>query len=65
MSTGDGYPKDASTRMCFHFFAHLRAALGASSFWRTWRPCAHHISADSLFHGLPLTMSSVLKKQPH
>jgi hypothetical protein len=28
-------------------------ALGASSFWRTWRPHAHHFSADSLFHGLP------------
>jgi hypothetical protein len=25
-------------------------ALGASSFWRTWRPHAHHFSADSLFH---------------
>ena len=29
-------------------------ALGASSFWRTWRPHAHHFSADSLFHGLPM-----------
>jgi len=29
-------------------------ALGASSFWRKWRPHAHHFSADSLFHGLPM-----------
>jgi hypothetical protein len=27
----------------------LGACIGASSFWRTWRPHAHHFSADSLF----------------
>ena len=37
-------------------------ALGASSFWRTWRPYAHHFSADSLFHGLP--MCSVFRSEP-
>ena len=37
-------------------------ALGASSFWRTWRPHAHHFSADSLFHGLP--MCSVFRSKP-
>ena len=37
-------------------------ALGASSFWRTWRPHAHHFSADSLFHGLP--MCSVFRSEP-
>jgi len=26
-----------------------RSVIGASSFWRTWRPHAHHFSADSLF----------------
>jgi hypothetical protein len=37
-------------------------ALGASSFWRTWRPHAHHFCADLLFHGLP--MCSVFRSKP-
>ena len=28
------------------------SALGAGSFWRTWRPHSHHFFADSLFIGL-------------
>ena len=38
-------------------------ALGASSFWRTWRPHAHHFSTDSLFHGLPM-FCSVFRSTP-
>ena len=30
------------------------SALGAGSFWRTWRPHSHHFFAESLFIGLPM-----------
>jgi hypothetical protein len=40
--------------------------LGASSDWRTWRPRAHHFSADSLFHGFcPCAQSSEAKQKSH
>jgi len=47
-----------------NFFGVVRRtfALGASSFWRTWRPHAHHFSADSLFHGLPTCL--VFRSKP-
>ena len=55
----------STARFAFHIFSGVvrrTFALRASSFWRTWRPHAHHFSADSLFHGLP--MCSVFRSKP-
>ena len=40
------------------------SALGAGSFWRTWRPHSHDFFAESLFIGLPcgVLLTSETKK---
>jgi hypothetical protein len=53
------------TSFCAHDLwrraAHLRAR-SELLLAHTWRPHAHHFSADSLFHGLP--MCSVFRSKP-